>query len=86
MITVYRDIAVQMSLLQTRHSGSNSCITYFTCVIQPVVFSLPIAGGEILPVSRRVADEDVENVNFAPCRIQVRAIQLHTNPHTKFLF
>lgn len=35
---------------------------------------IPLAGGEVLPVSRRAANEDVENVDFAPGRIQVRAI------------
>lgn len=39
------------------------------------------SGGEILPVSRRAANEDVENVNFAPRRIQVRAAQTYTEYH-----
>lgn len=45
------------------------------------IFSLLLAGGEVLPVSRRAANEDVENVNFAPRRIEVRAAQLCTTQH-----
>lgn len=41
-------------------------------------FSLLPAGGQVLPVSRRAANEDAEDVNFAPRRIEVRATQLCT--------
>lgn len=44
-------------------------------------FSLPLAGGEVLPVPRRAANEDVENVNLATRGIQVRAAHLHTHKH-----
>lgn len=40
------------------------------------VFSL--AGGEVLPVSWRAANEDVENVDLAPCGVQVRPTHQHS--------
>lgn len=46
-----------------------------------VFFSLPLAGGEVLPVPWRAANEDVENVNLATRGIQVRAAHLHTHKH-----
>lgn len=44
---------------------------------------IPLAGGEVLPVSRRAANEDVENVDFAPGCIQVRLLFTPTHTHTK---
>jgi len=46
--------------------------------------SLLLAGGEVFPVSRRTTHEDVEDVNFAPRRIQVGAALSHINTHQLF--
>lgn len=37
-----------------------------------------LAGGEVLPVSWRASDEDAENVDLAPCCIQVRRTHQHS--------
>lgn len=48
-----------------------TCNFYFVCVC---VFCFHFAGSEVLPVSWRAANEDVENADPASCGFQVGAI------------
>lgn len=65
-----------------RISFFTGCITgCFEHVFMCFFFSLPLTGGEVLPVPWRAANEDVENVNLATRGIQVRAAHLHAHKH-----